>query len=93
MALTSSANVSSFTSFLPNLKNQTSIIHSFYFYSSSSSPLLLRGTPDTVLEATVSEGLAQGPYVVARTGFKPATLRMKGPNLPMSHHAQPSHYH
>src|SRR6218665_2579379 len=30
------------------------------------------------LQATVSEGLAQGPYVVARAGFKPTTLRLKG---------------
>jgi len=29
-------------------------------------------------QATVSEGLAQGPYVAARAGFKPVTLRMKG---------------
>ena len=69
-----------------------SFIHSFrhpgYFYSASSSPLLLRGTPDstdTVLEfhaeapqAIASEGLAQGPYMVARAGFEPTTLRTKG---------------
>jgi len=28
-------------------------------------------------QATSSEGLAQGPNVVARAGFKPATLRTK----------------
>ena len=28
--------------------------------------------------ATVSERLAQGPYVVARAGFDSATLQMKG---------------
>jgi len=61
-----------------------SFIHSGYFYSASSSPLLFRGTPhystDTVLESThqalqetVSEGLAQGPYVAARVRFEPAT--------------------
>ena len=60
-----------------------------YFYSASSSPLLLRGAPDysidTVMElthqalqATVSEGLAQGPYMAARAGFEPATLLTKG---------------
>ena len=59
------------------------------FYSASSSPLLLRGAPDystnTVPEvhaeapqATVSEGLAQGPHVVATAGVKPMTLRTKG---------------
>src|SRR6218665_3619991 len=63
-------------------------IRSGYFYSASSSPLLLRGVPDsldTVSEfhaeapqATTSEGLAQGPYVAVRAGFEPATLRTKG---------------
>jgi len=31
-------------------------------------------------QATVNEGLAQGPYVVARAGVKPMTLRTKGVN-------------
>ena len=30
------------------------------------------------LQATASEGLAQGPSVAARTGFEPATFRAKG---------------
>src|SRR6218665_3656226 len=30
------------------------------------------------LQATASEGLAQGPYMVVRAGFKPMTLRSKG---------------
>ena len=29
-------------------------------------------------QATASEGLAQGPYVAARVGFEPTTLRTKG---------------
>src|SRR6218665_188449 len=29
-------------------------------------------------QATVSEGLAKGPYVAARVGFEPTTIRMKG---------------
>ena len=29
-------------------------------------------------QATMSEGLAQGPYVAARAGVKPMTLRTKG---------------
>ena len=40
---------------------------------------------DTVLkfhaeepQATVSEGLAQGPYLVPRAGFEPTKLRTKG---------------
>ena len=61
-------------------------IHSGYFYITSSSPLLLRGAPGTALilchaeapQATVSEGLAQGPYMAARARVEPATLRTKG---------------
>ena len=64
--------------------------HSFtrsgYFYSASSSPLLLRGAPnysiDTVSELTclsaTSELLAQGPYMVARVAFEPVTFRKQG---------------
>jgi len=33
----------------------------------------------------VSEGLVQGPYMVAGVGFEPAAL--KAPNLPLSHYA------
>jgi len=32
---------------------------------------------DEAPQATVSKGLAQGPYVAARTAVKPMTLRMK----------------
>jgi len=59
------------------------------FYSASHSISLLealKATAITVcvnlvaeaLQATVSEGLAQGPYVPARAGFEPSTLRSKG---------------
>src|SRR6218665_1829844 len=73
-----------------------SFIHSFYFCSASSSPLLLTSAPDTARmdtvsefdaeepQATASEGLAQGPRVAARVGSEPSTLLT---NLPMSHHA------
>jgi len=55
-------------------------IYSGYFYSTSSSLLLLIGAPDTprilfhaeAPQATASEGLAQSPYVAAMT------LRMIG---------------
>ena len=64
-------------------------VHSGHLNSASSSPLLLRGAPDyskdTVSEfhaeapqAIASERLAQGPYVAARAGFEPTTLRSKG---------------
>src|SRR6218665_938783 len=64
-----------------------SFIHSGYFYSVSSSPLLQkpsRYSMDTVPEfhavtpqAIVSEGLAQGPYAAARAGVEPMTRRTK----------------
>ena len=33
---------------------------------------------EEVPQATVSEVLAQGPYVAARAGFEPVTVRTKG---------------
>ena len=76
-----------------------SFIHSGYFYRASSSPLLLRGAPDTARilsefhaeapQATMSEGLAQGPYVAARVGVEPMTFRTKGvdsTNVPPTPH-------
>src|SRR6218665_1688910 len=59
------------------------MVHSRHFYSAPSSPLLLRGTPDystdTVSEflAEAHRQLAQGPYMAARAGVKPTTLRLK----------------
>src|SRR6218665_1655602 len=65
-----------------------SFIYSGYFYSASSSPLKLRGAPDStatvsefhaeVPQATVSERLAQGPHEAARAGFETTTLWTKG---------------
>ena len=65
---------------LRHLLHMIDLIHSRYFYSTSSNPLLLRGAPDTACvsvsefhaeapQATASEGLAQGPYV-SRAGFE-----------------------
>ena len=65
-----------------------SLIHSGHFYSAPSSPLLLLGAPDystdTVSEfhaeapqATAGKGLAQGPYMAARVGVEPTSLRLK----------------
>src|SRR6218665_1127801 len=58
------------------------------------SSLLLRGAPDYSInivlcrskqvkspQTTVSEGFAQGPYVPARVGFEPVTLRTEGTEL------------
>jgi len=65
-------------------------IHSFklflyHIFMSTTTQRNSRHSTDTVLEfhaeepqATVSEGLAQGPYVAATAGFEPVTLRTKG---------------
>ena len=39
---------------------------------------LCRSLHAEALQATVSEGLAQGPYIAARAGFEPKTLLSKG---------------
>ena len=39
---------------------------------------LCRSLHAEALQATVSEGLEQGPYMVARAGFEPTILRSKG---------------
>ena len=36
-----------------------------------------RSAPHHIIQATTSEGLAQGPYMAARVGFEPATNRTK----------------
>jgi len=63
-----------------------SFIHSGYFYSASSSLRVASDTARILCQSftpkhhgqTVSEGLALGPYVAARAGLEPATLRTKG---------------
>ena len=40
--------------------------------------ILFRSLHAEALQATASEGLAQGPHVAARVGFEPATLRTEG---------------
>ena len=71
--------------------NILEFIHSDHFYSAFSSPHLLRSAPDTArilcrvsrrrAQAAVGKGLAQGPYVVARAGVEPMTLRLKSIDL------------
>ena len=34
--------------------------------------------PHHVIQTTTSEGLAQGPYMAAKVGFKPANFRTEG---------------
>src|SRR6218665_1222279 len=66
-----------------------SFIHSGHFYSAHSSPLattqrrsLLQhgyciGVSRRSAQATAGKGLAQGPYMAARAGVEPTTLRLK----------------
>src|SRR6218665_547798 len=63
-----------------------SFIRSGYFYSTSSSPLLLRGAPDTARilcrsftpkchrQLRMKDFPRVPPYVAARVGFEPVTL-------------------
>src|SRR6218665_2893998 len=67
-----------------------SFIHLGYFYSASSSPLLLRGAADTARilgrnftpnphrQLLVKNLLKAPPYVAARVAFELPTLQMKG---------------
>ena len=75
-------------SFVITLNNWFSFIHSSHFYSASSSPQPLRGTPDYSTDivsefhagepqTTVGKGLAKGPYVADRAGVEPTTLRLR----------------
>ena len=43
-----------------------------------------------MLQATTSEGLAQGPYEVARVGFEPVTLWME--DIELYHLATSAHH-
>ena len=71
----------------------TEVIHSGYFYSTSSSPLLLMGAPDysidtvseltrrSSIQTTVGEGLAQGSCMATRVGLELPTFRAKDTEL------------
>ena len=48
---------------------------------SNSAARKQRRAPLHVIQATMDEGLAQGPYVAARVGFEPTTLWMQGAEL------------
>jgi len=80
-------------SFIHSFIQATSIAHLQVHYTTQRRS---RHSTDTVSEfhaeapqATASEGLDQGPYVAARAGFKPETLRTKGAE---STNGPPRHY-
>ena len=63
-----------------------SFIHSGHFYSASSVHHYSEALPYTArMQATVSKGLAQGPYVAARAGVEPTTLRLRVIDSPRHH--------
>src|SRR6218665_3629843 len=71
-----------------------SLIHSV-IQTISIAPLQIRFYSEAP-QATVSYGLAQGPYVAVRVGFEPTTLQSKGSDStnalphPTRHHFQVS---
>ena len=75
--------------------NVHSFIHSGYFYSVSSSPLLFRGAPDILFRSfTPKRGrklqvkdLAKVPTRLLERDSNPRLFGRKSMNLQMSHHA------
>ena len=71
-----------FLSFIPDISKAPLWVH---YYSellpTTALMILCRSWHVEVLLATVSEGLAQGPYVLARVRFEPATPWMQGTEL------------
>src|SRR6218665_279524 len=66
------------------MKNMVIVIYSFgYFYSSTTQRRsrlqhgYCIGVSPGSAQATAGKGLAQGPYVTARAGVEPTTLRLK----------------
>jgi len=52
------------------VNNPNSFIHSRYFYGVSSSPLLLRGAPESRHSTdTVSESHTEAPHAIASEGL------------------------
>src|SRR6218665_282903 len=97
LSICSAPNVLMFNKCLPY-----SFIHSFihtgYFHSASSSPLLLRGAPDTARIPSQSftpkrhrqlqvKDLSKDPTWRLERGSNPRPFKRKTTNLPMSHHA------
>ena len=64
-------------SFIPDISIAPFQVHYYSEALPTTALLLCRSQHTEALQATVSEGLAQGPYVAARLGFEPATFRMQ----------------
>src|SRR6218665_310699 len=73
--------------FIPDISIAPLQVHYYSEELPTTALILCRSQHTKALQATVSEGLAQGPYVAARVGFKPATLQMQDTELT----TEPSH--
>ena len=64
------------------LNHLNSASHSMSPSEALPTTAICRSLNAEALQATVREGLAQGPYVAPRVGSEPVTLRLKGINAP-----------
>src|SRR6218665_1377420 len=65
-------------SFIPDISIAPLQVHCFSEALPTTALRLCRSYQATALHATVSLGLAQSPYMVARVGCQSATLRTQG---------------
>ena len=65
-------------SFIPDISIAPLQVHYYSEMLPTTALILCQSQYAQAQQATVSEGLAQGHYVVARVGFEPATLRTEG---------------
>ena len=68
-------------SFIPNISRAPLQVHYYSEVLPTTAFILCRSKHAEVLQATASEGLAQGPYVAAIAGFEPVTLWTQGTEL------------
>src|SRR6218665_208777 len=69
------------TSFIPDISIAPLQVHYYSEVLPTTALILCQSKYAEALQATVSEGLAQGPYVAVRVGFEPVTLRTQGTKL------------
>src|SRR6218665_47796 len=69
------------SSFLPDISIAPLQVHYYSEALPTTALILCWSYHAKALHATVSERLAQGRYLVARVGFKPATFRTQGTKL------------
>ena len=70
-----------YNSFIPDISIVPLQVHYYSEALPTAALILCWRQHAKALQVTVSEGLAQGPYVVAGVGFEPATLLTPGTEL------------